>query len=374
VVRDDWLQVGLSTQPADRARAEEGVRLAYQSTGLAPPAVVVWLGSPLAGWIAAALLDGGVWEPVGPLAGKEAARRVHEQVMAQLAEHALGEVGGDAAERVWGQPCHQLRFQARVQVAGRVWRRLVAQIQDQIAARVWDQVAARVWDEVVVRHANQPGAQIWGRQISAPVFGAHHAQLLGFYDYLARAAAELAGPERLRGHMLVARSAGWWWPFERAVIVTERPRALHRDEQGRMHHADGPAITWADGFGVWAWHGVRVHRGVIEQPQRLTYQNIHKERDVEVRRVLLERYGHARFLRDAGARRVHADDTGILWRCPLPDDEPLVMVEVANATPEPDGTRRAYWLRVPPGMRTARQAVAWTFGLGEGDYHPTAQT
>jgi len=38
------------------------------------------------------------------------------------------------------------------------------------------------------------------------------------------------------------------------------------------------------------------------------------------------------------------------------------MVEVANATPEPDGTRRAYWLRVPPDMRTARQAVAQAGG------------
>jgi hypothetical protein len=40
-------------------------------------------------------------------------------------------------------------------------------------------------------------------------------------------------------------------------------------------------------------------------------------------------------------------------------------VQVTNATPEPDGTHRAYWLRVPPGMRTARQAVAWTFDLDE---------
>jgi hypothetical protein len=49
------------------------------------------------------------------------------------------------------------------------------------------------------------------------------------------------------------------------------------------------------------------------------------------------------------------------------------MVQVTNVTPEPDGTRRTYWLRVPPDVRTARQAVAWTFDLDEGDYHP-AQT
>ena len=40
------------------------------------------------------------------------------------------------------------------------------------------------------------------------------------------------------------------------------------------------------------------------------------------------------------------------------------MVEVVNSTPEPDGSRKTYFLRVPPTIGTAREAVAWTFGLG----------
>lgn len=50
------------------------------------------------------------------------------------------------------------------------------------------------------------------------------------------------------------------------------------------------------------------------------------------------------------------------------------MVEVVNATPEPDGTRRTYWLRVPPQTRTAKEGVAWTFGLDPADYQPLTQT
>ena len=50
------------------------------------------------------------------------------------------------------------------------------------------------------------------------------------------------------------------------------------------------------------------------------------------------------------------------------------MVEVLNSTPEPDGTRRTYFLRVPPTMRTAREAVAWTFGLDGGEYRPAAES
>jgi hypothetical protein len=50
------------------------------------------------------------------------------------------------------------------------------------------------------------------------------------------------------------------------------------------------------------------------------------------------------------------------------------MVEVVNSTPEPDGTSRTYWLRVPPQTRTARAGVAWTFGVDAAAYRPQRQT
>ena len=60
---------------------------------------------------------------------------------------------------------------------------------------------------------------------------------------------------------------------------------------------------------------------------------------------------------------IHSDELGDLYRADVPDDEPLVMVRVLNSTPEPDGTYKPYWLRVPPGMTRASDAVAWTFGF-----------
>jgi hypothetical protein len=50
------------------------------------------------------------------------------------------------------------------------------------------------------------------------------------------------------------------------------------------------------------------------------------------------------------------------------------MVEVANSTPEPDGSRHRYWLRVPPRVRTCQEAVAWTFGVREAEYRPLVET
>jgi len=106
----------------------------------------------------------------------------------------------------------------------------------------------------------------------------------------------------------------------------------------------------------------------------LSPRRIGQERNAELRRVMLEVYGFDRYLAETGATPADRDVMGVLWRIDLPGDEPVVMVEVVNATPEPDGTRRTYWLRVPPRTRTAKEAVAWTFGLGPADYKPLAQT
>jgi hypothetical protein len=63
-----------------------------------------------------------------------------------------------------------------------------------------------------------------------------------------------------------------------------------------------------------------------------------------------------------------------LFRKELAGDEPLVMVKVVNATPEADGSFKDYFLRVPPTVQTAREAVAWTFGKAADDYGPVKES
>ena len=109
-------------------------------------------------------------------------------------------------------------------------------------------------------------------------------------------------------------------------------------------------------------------------PETITVSEIEVENNAEIRRMMIERYGMERYLVDSGAKEVHQDDFGILYRKEIPADESLVMVKVVNSTPEPDGSFKDYFLRVPPEMERAKQAVAWTFGKEENDYSPALQT
>ncbi|SEL65931.1 DUF6745 domain-containing protein [Streptacidiphilus jiangxiensis] len=209
--------------------------------------------------------------------------------------------------------------------------------------------------------------------------GARTAVRLALYDAVpgqqdAIRLAGLADDPGLAGQVALARSAGWWWPYADVVVLAEVPAALELDASGRLHRADGPALAYADGFALHAWHGTPLSRALFERLDALTVDEIRAERSPSLRRVMLEHFGCARYLAAADAEEVHRDEAGVLWRVELPDDEPLVMVEVAEATPEPDGTPRVQWFRVPPTTRTALEGVAWTFGMPVEAYRPKSQS
>lgn len=171
------------------------------------------------------------------------------------------------------------------------------------------------------------------------------------------------------------------YPFATIAVAVRPPSAVALDAEGRPHAEEGPALAWADGTHIFAWHGRLVPPEVLDRTRPLTRSRIDREADPERRWVLIERYGLGRYLLESGAAEIQRDECGGLYRLswPLsrlswPLSEPIQAVRVVNHTPEPDGRLREFWLCVPPMMRTAREAVAWTFGLEAEAYDPIAQS
>jgi len=178
------------------------------------------------------------------------------------------------------------------------------------------------------------------------------------------------------GPLLPAWEAGLWMYFIATDSVVLVPRPSLRVQNRRLHCDTGPAISWPTPKAArfFAWKGILgIPWHAIEAPGLITVEDILNERNQEIRHVLAERYGVPRFLSEAHAELLHQDRFGTLYRVNFPLDEPLVMVKVVNGTPEADGTRKAYFLRVPPTTRTAHEAVSWTFGLTDG-YAPLVET
>jgi hypothetical protein len=150
--------------------------------------------------------------------------------------------------------------------------------------------------------------------------------------------------------------AGAWllhWTDDTLYWVAKPAVHVERVPAGRRLHNDRYAALESDVENLYFWHGVLVPAFVVVQPDWITVQHIDQETNAEVRRVMIERYGADRYITDSGATVVHADLDQYdrprrLLRKDIPGDEPLVMVEVTNATREPDGHLKKYILRVDP--------------------------
>jgi hypothetical protein len=193
---------------------------------------------------------------------------------------------------------------------------------------------------------------------------------------------DLAGDLWGRGlaYEATMESACWWFPHRDFIMVCERPTAIHRElarsdrargwGSHRLHCADGPAVTWADGWGLYAIHGVQVpfkQRHIIDHPEQITLEEINTEANAEIRRIMVERYGYERYLRESDAKLIDSAPTDHplagLRTAKLWGIGDIVMLDVLNSTPEPDGTTKRYVIPVDGSLydgRAGRELLAAT--------------
>lgn len=365
---EKWIKIGLSTAETtdeDREKFKTAVGRCYEAAGLEAPKRIVWVKSPivlaLAAPVASMLIAlNGKLAPAKGRKKLDLRGAVDGAVRGAVDGAVHGAVGGAVGDAVHGER-DTIRQQIRQAVAESIRRAWPYIFGGQFWVGSWG------W---------------WG----SPSFVSFFREVCGL-----TLSEEMNA--RAQAYAETAMRACWWWPHKDFVMVCERPSVIARDERGRLHSLTGPACGFGDGWGVYAVHGVRVPANVIEHPELLTVARIDGEQNAEVRRVMIERYGIGTYLADAGAQKLDEDKDSLglprrLWRKPLSGDEDIVVVEVQNSTPETDGTRRTYFLRVQPELRplldndrlgepqkaTCHNAVASTFGMRGEEYRPEVET
>ena len=200
------------------------------------------------------------------------------------------------------------------------------------------------------------------------------------------------------------------WSGSATMSLPNPPLGLARNVLRRIHKENGPAVYLDNGTVLYFWHGVLVPEWVVMDPDKITLRVILKENNIELRRVLIERFGQGRFLKELGAEKEHEDKWGILWRVtrekllkPTPVNPGLSQgltttpvdykiqneIRVHNdeinrifgrvrilkyVQVKDPSTTREYFLPVPSTMKTAKGAVAWTFHLKEEEYEPQKES
>jgi hypothetical protein len=379
-LRNEWLAVGLSTEPADRPAAESAVTRLYAMAG-APPPAFEWAPSPLAALHA-------VQAARSRYPAIETRRLLTDQPWRDMPVAArLGSLEGSL----------RTRLDARIRRAAVAWPRAVGVTSGTVGMYCpEDAVLSGISDrDVVVVTAGESLRGTLVGAVGAPLRaalaeaignaaaddrltavggviafrGQHDASWIGYYDIRRRArfGGYASGDlSELDTWATLARSTGWWWPGEGLCVMAERPVAVHTEplvgsHHGglRLHRADGPAIAFADGFRVNVLHGTPVPQWVLSGP---TVELIRAEPNIEVRRSAIERLGWEAYLRDA--------EMALVASCPDPGnpgaelwlyDDVLTgawgtrgrVLVVTNGTPSLTGTVAAT-ASTCPGTSTTR--------------------
>ena len=225
-------------------------------------------------------------------------------------------------------------------------------VRNSVRNSVWESVGKSVRESVGKSARGSARDSVWDM-----VYGAHDAHWLGFYDYM-QSVLGLSACEKLGGLADLARVCGWWSPYRNVVILQDRHNILRRDDQGRIHCPDAPAIAYPDGYKIYAIHGVQVPQWIIEQPQYITPAKIEAETNSEIRRVMIEIMGIKNYVAQSVFTVIDEADENhpvaglrkarLLQKQIDTHEHPLTVVECINSSPEPDGTFRTYHLSVNP--------------------------
>jgi hypothetical protein len=117
---------------------------------------------------------------------------------------------------------------------------------------------------------------------------------------------------------------------------------------------------------------VEVPAWAIEHPERISISTLDCTLDPVLRHCLIEIMTPERLIASGAAKRLARDETGTLWGITWQHRgvtlDKWKAVEVVDGTAEPNGTCRHYVIPVPAKVRTAREAVAWTYGLSAAEY------
>ena len=374
----------LDIAPVDEDLAESLLWQAYAAAGLPPPQHIHWLDGPMELIAAVGRNDNSIeiddiyTERVAQCVWDDLAQEIDEVNRLQT---SIVESVDCRARDVERSVEKRIRTKfglwwASERVAAQIWDLVARPVVRRIKDSVGEALARAAHDSFTHLNTNRPWNldRVWARYeanhetyrwLSLCAYDAapHLAYLEYFHSYY--------GPHQAHALAQLNPLVSGYWLGRTVALLVRKPTVLARDAAGRLHNTTGPAVQYADGWGLYALHGVLVPSWIIERPaEEITRDDFFAQPNSEVRRVIQERMGE-RFIWEVGARFVEGGARGILYEVEFPGEHERTAryVQVHDASSE-----RVYYLRVPPTIATAEEAVAWTFGLDAMEYRPASET
>ncbi|MBD1934530.1 MULTISPECIES: DUF6745 domain-containing protein [Cyanophyceae] len=314
VYREKWRKIALSTEPIDKEKAAKAIKKAYAFIGLSQPEVIFY-SSPYSGFRYLQQLKGfSDW--------------IGEQMRAELTTKLCSELRNKLQNQ-----CGQVWMQLERHLESRQFITLCSQLENQLRNQFGSSWITRLY-------------------IQSEVWSFHGSR----FDFCI-SALNCAYPRReWEVFKLLVKDCGWILLDDKICLVCDRPRVLSFDNQQRLHGEGAPAIQFADGYSLYAYHGVTLPKKYgTDHPHHWQASWLLEENNAELRRVLIQGIGYDRIAHELGAIELDSYQEYTLLKIDTDIDiEPIYLLKMTCPS-----TKFIHVLRVPPDVVSAREAIRW---------------
>jgi hypothetical protein len=354
VYREKWRARSLSTGPINRSQAEETVKSAYSAIGLKAPEII-FVDRP---YEAADLIVSRLDNP-----SSELRSQFETKLRSPLEKQLRGYLRGQLESELQSQLQTKLEARLYTQLQRQLWEAHREHLVREIASKLPPQQSIDPW-------TGEINWQTLRKQVNNCIQPELWAAYGSFLDFCI---SVLNLPHSYGRNWIVfqsiVRDCGWIYPYDKVCIVCEKPIALSVDSNHRLHAEGTPAVQFADGVSIYAYHGVilpewygRLH------PDQWQSKWVLKEQNAEVRRALIQGITYDRICQELAVTELDSWQEYTLLSIEFDDDfdwvgnaKPVYLLKMTCPS-----TGFIHALRVPPNVRsssraslTALDAIRW---------------
>ena len=336
VYQEKWRRIEQYQGPINRERAAAAVKAAYAAIGAEEPEIIFY-GSPNGALddIASYLTGQVVWLPklFKEILGWEMMGKLQLTLHEQL-EQSLG--------KKFGSPLYGKIYTERN------CRSLFEQL--------WKTLREK-WES----HKLGPSDKLVGAIESgfSPYMSANFWMISGcYFDFCIEVLHGEVDRTLWEVFQNLVNSCGWIFAFRDKCYVCDRPHRVSLDSEGRLHATGEAALEYADGWQLYFYEDVMLPEKYGQlPPEQWSAKWLLKEKNAELRRVLIEGIGYDRISQELKARELDAWQEYTLLSIRGIDVNILNPINLLKMICPSTGQVHA--MRVPPEVNSAREAVRW---------------
>ncbi len=147
--------------------------------------------------------------------------------------------------------------------------------------------------------------------------------------------------------------------------IASPPSQISFDNQQRLHAEGKPALQFPNGGTIYAYHGVKLPEKYGKVPVHNWQANwLLSETNAELRRVLIQAIGYEKICQELQANKIDTWKKYTLLEINNIDIETIYLLKMICPS-----TGFIHVIRVPPDMKTAREAIHWiNWGIDPEDF------